>query len=202
MTEQNQTQVSAGILNVCSYAGVIGAALSLVSDIPLKGVPRDLENFMNILSNIGDIAFDISLGVVLLFAVKKIKTLNEKKPSPMIFSILIGTLALSFIATLCTFGEPYSEDLFLIISFLLFVVMMIVTGIVCLRVPATKKIGIWMIGAIVGGIVAAIIADCLDSVNKLTVILIMGIYAVPVGKLFDEIKNYLLGDKDAKLETT
>ena len=194
MTEQNQTQVSAGVLKVCGYIGVIGAALGLLSEIPLKRVPRDLENVINILSSIGDITFDISLGVVLLFAVKKIKTLSEKKPSPMIFSILIGTLALSLIATLCTFGEPYSEDMFLIISGLLIVVMMIVTGIVCLLVPATKKIGIWMIGAIVGGIVAAIIADSLDSVNKLTIILIMGIYAVPVGKLFDEIKDYLLGD--------
>lgn len=192
MLQQNQIHVSAGILKLCSVVGFLGAAMEMAPILPIKEFPEEAAAFIGA---IGSIAFSISLAVVLLFTVRKIKQTREKKPSPIVIYILIGTALLTVIGDLCTLGGQESEDIFYLIPTLLFACMMIITGILCLLETATKKIGLWMIFVFVGSLLGVIICESLNSINKLTGFIAIGIVALPVGMMFDAFKNYLLGDE-------
>lgn len=196
MVQQNQTRVPVGILKVCSIAGILGAALELVPSLQLKDMPKEVSAF---LGGVGTIAFYISFVVILLFTIKKIKQTSEKKPSPVVIYILIATLLLSVIAEICAWGEPDSINMFSLVSAILLLVMLIVTGILFLLKTATKKIGIWMVGIVVGSLVASLMAGNLGSVNKLTIFIPMIIYACPVAMMFGAFNNYLSGDESLEL---
>lgn len=196
MIQENQTQVSPSIVKICTIVGVLGTVLGLIPSLQLKEMPAEVTAF---LGGIGDIAFSLSLVVVLLFTVKELKGKSEGKFSPVVIYILIGTLILSVIASLCDWGEQDSDSVFTFISAILMMVMLIVTGILFLLQTATKKIGLWMIGVVVGLLVGGLIAESLDSVNKLTLFIVLIIGAGPVAMMFEAFKNYLSRDKSLEL---